>query len=262
LHWYAVNEDGSWVYRRAVRRLAKGSGKSPFAAVIALVELCGNVRLKDFDPKAPGGCVGKPVAMPLVQIAATAEIQTENTMRMVRAFAPKGSRIVADFGLDPGEKRYNKAGGGKLHVLTSSSSAAEGGEATCIIGDEPEHWLPSNGGPEFAATLADNLAKSGSRMIETCNSWMPGKDSVAEASFLAWVSQEEGHARGSTKILYDARVAPPTAVLTDSPDKTKGEIGVTEALQFVYDDCWWADLEAIKERIWDCLLYTSDAADE
>jgi len=259
LHWYGLNEDGTWIYRRAVRRLAKGSGKSPFAAVIALIELCAPVRLKDFDPKIKGGCVGKPVAMPLVQIAATAESQTDNTMRMVRAFAPKGSRIVRDFDLDPGEKRYNKAGGGKLHVLTSSSTAAEGGEPTCVVGDEPEHWLPGNGGIVFASTLADNLAKSGSRMIETCNSWMPGKESVAESSFLAWVSQEEGHARGSTKILYDARVAPPTAVLTDTPDHSKGETGVTEALKFVYDDCWWADLEFIKERIWDLQASSADS---
>jgi len=259
LHWYGVDESGEWLYRRAIRRLAKGSGKSPNAAVIALVELCANVRLKDFDVNAPGGCVGKPVSLPLVQIAATAEVQTENTMRMVRAFAPRGSRIVKDFGLDPGEKRYNKAGGGKLHVLTSSSSAAEGGEATCVIGDEPEHWLPGNRGPEFAATLADNLAKSGSRMIETCNSWEPGKGSVAEASWNAWVAQEEGRTRGSTKILYDARVAPPGAILTDDADLSKGEMGVTEALEFVYDDCWWAARDAIKERIWDLQASAADS---
>jgi phage terminase large subunit-like protein len=96
-------------------------------------------------------------------------------------------------------------------------------------------------------------------MIETCNSWMPGKDSVAEASFNAWVAQEEGRTRGSTKILYDARVAPPGAVLTDSPDKAKGEMGVTEALEFVYDDCWWADLAFIKERIWDLQASSADS---
>jgi hypothetical protein len=41
--------------------------------------------------------------MPLVQIAATAESQTANTMRMVRAFAPKGSKVVEEYGLDPGK---------------------------------------------------------------------------------------------------------------------------------------------------------------
>lgn len=244
LHWYALDESGEWLYRRGVRRLAKGSGKSPFAAMLALIELCAPVRLKDWDPKAPGGCVGLPVAMPLVQIAATAESQTQNTMRMVRALAPKGSRVVADHGLDPGLTQYYKAGGGHLQVITSSSRAAEGAESTFIVGDEPEHWVPGNGGPAFASTLADNLAKSGSRMLETCNAWEPGSGSVAEASFDAWVAQEEGRTRGESKILYDARVAPPATDLADAES-------LMAALRFVYDDCWWANLDAIRERVWD-----------
>ena len=86
LHWYAVDENGRWLYRHGARRLAKGSGKSPFAGLLALVELCAPVRLADFNADAPGGCVGQPVAMPLVEIAATAESQTADTRSMVRAF--------------------------------------------------------------------------------------------------------------------------------------------------------------------------------
>jgi hypothetical protein len=108
------------------------------------------VRLKDFDPNAPGGCVGRPVSMPLVQIAAVSEDQTENTMRMVRKFAKKGSRLVSDYNLDPGLTRYN-CEDGKLHVMTSSSATAEGGEATFIVGDETEWWLGSDGA-EFMNT--------------------------------------------------------------------------------------------------------------
>jgi hypothetical protein len=246
LLFYGLDENGNWLYRRAIRRLAKGSGKSPFAALMALLELCAPVRLDYWDPDVPGGAVGKPVSMPWVQIAATAETQTENTMRMVRAFAPKGSRIVSDFGLDVGKTQYYARNGGKLHILTSSSRAAEGAEATFVVGDEPEHWLPSNGGPEFAATLADNLAKSGSRMLETCNAWQPGSNSVAEASFDDWVAQEEGKTLGKSKILYDARIAPPI-----TKEQMLDEAVLLDALRFVYDDCWWSNLEAIKERVWD-----------
>jgi len=249
LHWYGLDESGEWLYRRGVRRLPKGSGKSPFAALLALVELCANVRLDRWDPTKRGGVVGKPVSMPWVVIAATTEAQTENTMRMVRAFAPKGSRVVQEFGLDPGQTQYNKTAGGKLQILTGSSSSAEGGEFTFAVGDEPEHWTPQRGGPEFASTLADNLAKSGSRMLETCNSWQPGALSVAEASWFSWVAQEEGKTRSVSRILYDARTAPPRTVLHDDP--AEGEVGLTEALEFVYDDCWWANLSAIRERIWD-----------
>lgn len=244
LHWYAVGEDGRWIYHHGVRRLAKGSGKSPFAAVLSLIELCAPVRLKDFDSTVPGGCVGRPVAMPLVQIAATAEVQTANTMRMVRAFAPKGSRVLADHGLEFGRTRYNKLPEGALEILTSSSSAAEGAEATHITADETEWWLPANGGPTFAATLLDNLTKSGNRMLETCNAWKPGVGSVAEDSFDSWVEQEEGRSRNESKILYDARIAPPDTDMSN-------EDSLRDALEHVYGDCWWADVRPIMVRIWD-----------
>jgi hypothetical protein len=252
LWWYAVDEDGNWLYHRAVRRLAKGSGKSPFAAVQGLAEFCGPVRLKDFDPGAPGGCVGKPVDMPLVQVVATAESQTENTMRMIRAFAPKGSRVVREYGLDPGKEKYFKPPEGTLERKASSFESAEGAEASFVIADETEHWRPGNHGPDLMSTLADNLAKSGSRLLETCNSWVPGVESVAEASWDAWVTQEEGRARGESQILYDARIAPPDADMAD-PES------LAAALEFVYGDCWWADRRAIMGRIWDAASKPSDS---
>jgi hypothetical protein len=243
LWWYALDEDGRWLYNHGVRRRAKGSGKSPFAAVLALTEFCGPVRLRDFDPKRPGGCVGKSVDMPLVQIAATAESQTANTMRMVRAFAPKGSELVIRYELDHGKTRYYKIPEGTLEVITSSATAAEGGEGSFIVADETEHWKPSNGGVELAATLADNLAKSGSRMLETSNAWVPGIESVAEATWDAWLAQEEGRTRGRTKILYDAAIAPPDTDLADPESLRAG-------LEHVYADCPWVDVDSIMERIW------------
>lgn len=246
LWWYSLDESGKWLFHRAVRRLAKGSGKSPFAALLAIAELCFPVRLKDFDPKVLGGCVGKPVSMPLVQIAATAEAQTENTMRMVRAFARKGSRLQVEYGLDPGKTQILAPNEGKLEVITSSYQSAEGAEVTCVIADELEHWVPGNGGPEFYATLLDNLTKSGSRMIETANAWKPGIGSAAEKSWDAWVIQEEGRSRNKSKILYDARMAPPDARMDDP-------VSLRKALEHVYGDCWWVldELDAIMTRIWD-----------
>lgn len=250
LHWYSVDDEGAWLFSHGVRRLAKGSGKSPFAAVLALIELCAPVRLERFDARLPGGCRGRPVDMPLVQIAATAESQTANTMRMVRAFAPKGSAVVDAHGLDPGKTRYYRLPEGTLEVITSSATAAEGAEASFVVGDETEHWRPANGGPDLAATLADNLAKSGSRMLETSNAWVPGAETVAESTWDAWVAQEEGRTRGETSILYDARIAPPDTDMAD-PDSLRA------ALEHVYDDCEWkrgpdgrVNVRPIMERIW------------
>lgn len=243
LHWYGLNDDGSWLYHHGVRRLAKGSGKSPFAGVLSLVEFCAPVRLYDFDPDSPGGVVGKAVDMPLVQIAATSKDQTANTMRMVRAFAPKGSMVVDQFLLDPGKTKYYRAPEGTLEVITSSATSAEGAEGSFCVADETEHWKPSNGGVELHSTIMDNLAKSGSRMLETSNAWVPGEDTVAEATWDSWLAQEEGRVKSDTKILYDARIAPANANMTDADS-------LEEALKFVYADCPWQNIVPIMNRIW------------
>jgi hypothetical protein len=250
LWFYAIDENGRWLHNRAVRRLAKGSGKSPFAAVLALLELLGPVRVKNFDPDAPGGVVGMPVSMPLVQVAATSEDQTANTMRMVRAMSHKGTKLAKKYGLEVGKTYVETPDGGKLSQITSSASAAEGAELTFAVADETEHWTPAKGGPDLAETLDQNLTKTGSRLVETCNAWIPGIGSVAESTFDSWCQEQEGLTIATQGILYDARVAPPNAVLDDEPDREKGEISLTEALRFVYDDCWWVDIEPIKQKIW------------
>jgi len=243
LWWYALDEDGQWLFYHAARQLAKGSGKSPFAAALALIEFCAPVRLYDFDPSLPGGCKGQPVDMPLVQIAATSEAQTENTMRQIRAMAPKGSKIVQKFQLDPGRLQYNMMPEGQLKVITSSAASAEGAEATFVVADETEHWLPAVGGPELASTLIDNLTKSGNRMLETANAPKPGKGSVIEDTYEAWCDQEDGKTRNDRKILLDARMAPPETDLAD-PDSVRA------ALEFVYEDCPWQNLESTMTRIY------------
>jgi hypothetical protein len=243
LWWYAVDADGRWLFHHGSRRLPKGSGKSPFAGLLALIELCAPVRVDGFDAKRPGGVVGKPVDMPWVQIAATAESQTANTMRMVRALAAKGSRVASEYKLDAGKTKYHKPPNGILETITSSASAAEGAEITFAVEDETEHWTLSNGGPELAETLDRNLAKSGSRAMETANAWKPGGGSVAEATYDAWILQEEGRTRGNSRILYDARIAPPDTDLAD-------ERSLMAGLAAAYGDCWWVDLTVLKERVW------------
>lgn len=246
--FYAVDEDGRWLFRRAVRRLAKGSGKSPFAAVMALLELLGPVRVADFDKRIPGGVIGKPVSMPLVWVAAVSERQTGVTMRMVRGMANKRSRLAQRYDLEIGKTYIETPYGGKLEQITSSASSAEGSETSFTIADETEHWTPGVGGLDLEETLDQNLAKTASRMLETSNAWLPGAGSVAEKTFNAWCEQEEGNTIGKQKILYDAVIAPANTALTDTPDD--GEISITEGLEFVYEDCPWVDIETIKERIW------------
>lgn len=243
LWYYALTPDGRWLFDHAVRRLAKGSGKSPFAALIAVIELLAPVRMHHFDEEAPGKVIGQPVSMPLVQIAATAESQTANTMRMVRALCAKGSRVVADYGIDIGKTVFYTPSGGQLEVITSSANAAEGAEVTFAVADETEHWTPARGGDQLSATLLRNLAKSSSRMMETCNAWEPGIGSVAEETHDAWVIQQEGRQRGESRILYDALIAPADTDLADEASLMRG-------LNFAYGDCWWVDTRTIANTIW------------
>lgn len=243
LWWYALDANGEFIYRHGVRRLAKGSGKSPSAGFMAVCELLGPVRFSHWDDTVPGGAVGKHVAMPLVQIAATAEHQTANTNRYVREFLGKGSKLAVEYGLDPGKTVTYTQGGGELRVITSSSTGAEGAQPNCVIADETEHWLPNNGGKDLFETLDRNLAKSSSRMIETCNAWEPGAGSVAEATWDAFTAQEEGQLRGETRILYDCIEAPADVELDD-------EEGLLDALAQVYSDCPWVKPRSLAERIW------------
>lgn len=240
---YALDGEARWLYNHMARRQAKGTGKSPFAAVYALIEFLAPVRLQRFDDRELGGVRGKPVDMALVQIAATAESQTSNTMRYVRAFCPKGGQLARDYAIDVGKTQFYRLPESTLEVITSSFTAAEGAQTTAAVGDETEHWTPSNQGPELMSTIADNLAKTGGRMMETANAWVPGIGSVAEATWDDWVAQEEGLLQGAQKILYDARVAPADTDMSD-PHSLRA------ALEHVYRHCDWAVIDNLMGRIY------------
>lgn len=248
MHLYALNPDGSWVYNWAVRRLGKGSGKSPFAAALSMFEMLGPCRFDRWDDTSPFGVEGKTMPMAWIQVVATSEQQTKNTMRMVRAFAAKGSQLSKRYGLTVGKTFLDSASGDQLEQKASSARSIEGGETSFTVCDELEHWVPSNGGPELMNTIEQNAAKTGARTLHTCNAWVPGESSAAESTFEDWVLQEEGRSRNNKKILYDARIAPPNAALVDDPPEH--QIPLQQALEFVYEGCPWVDLEATKALIW------------
>lgn len=246
LAFYALTPEGRWVYDRAARRWPKGAGKSPFAAVHALCEFLGPVRLDRWDPSADGGCKGKPQPMARVQIAATTLDQTANTMLQVRAMCPKDSRVARDYSIDVGKTQFSTPDGSLLEVITSSAAAAEGAEVTFAVADETEHWTPSRGGQALMEVLERNLSKSGSRLVETCNAWQPGEMSVAEETWDAWELQMAGRTKGETRILYDARV-PEGVDLADEHDLMAG-------LEFAYGDAaldagGWVDLRTQRNLI-------------
>lgn len=244
LHYlYAVDDAGRFLWARAVLRRAKGWGKSPFMAALALAELCGPVRYDGTD--AEGEPVGRPVPMPWVQIAGVSEKQTTNTMSMVLAMIAE-SPILEDYGLDPGLTRIYAAGNGKLEPISASAPTAEGARPTFAVLDETHLWVQANGGHKLAEVIRRNLGKirdGAARSVETTNAHEQGMESVAERSFDAWQAQLSGRARRST-ILYDSREAPPDVDLADEP-------GLMAALVATYGDSRWVDLERVRDEIYD-----------
>src|ERR1700749_4300454 len=170
LWWYALdghadlrmNNTQRWIYYHGVRRWAKGAGKSPFAAVLSMIELLAPVRLDHFDDRLVGVCVGRKGAMPLVQIGATSHDQANiNTMTMVRELLPKNSRLLKDYEIDAGRTVFHVPGGGELMVITSSPTTEEGARTTFAILDQTESFTPTNGGVALADVMDRNVGKSG-----------------------------------------------------------------------------------------------------
>jgi hypothetical protein len=243
LWFYAVDETGHFRYRRATLRRAKGWGKSPLLAAIALAEFAGPVRFWHFDEN--GFAVGEAQSMPVVQIAGIAFSQTKNTMDVVRAMAQ--SPALADLcGFDAnsiGLTRIISPDGAQIYPITASARAQEGARPTFIIMDETHHWTESNRGWDLADVIRRNLTKVDARSIETTNAHEPGEDSVAEKSYLAYLQQREGKTLDET-ILYDCREAPGDIDLGD-PEQ------VREGLIAAYGDAHWVNLDRILSEIYD-----------
>jgi hypothetical protein len=248
---YALDSRGRFTYRRAVLRRAKGWGKSPFVGAIALAELLGPVRFGGWD--ADGEPIGIQHPAPWVLVAGFSEAQTENTLSTVRGMV---QGFEADLGLDVGLTRIFTTDGrsGKLHAITASSSTHEGARPSFVIMDETHHWAESNGGKALARVIRRNLAKSrdgAGRSLETTNAHAPGRDTVAEDSYLAHLAILEGRTRAEG-ILYDSREAPGDVDLRD-PER------LLEGLRAAYGDSartpenpgGWVDLERVREEVYD-----------
>lgn len=245
LWWYEVDPTGRYAWNRGVLRRAKGWGKSPVIASLALAELCGPVRFDRFDPDAPGGVVGKPVTAAWVQLAGVSEKQTLNTMTMVTGMVAE-SPIQQEYGLDIGITRIYTAAGGRLEPITASAPSAEGARPTAAFPDETHWWTSGNGGHKLDQVMRRNLGKSrdgSARMLATTNAHAIGLDSVAERSHKAWEQGQTGEAI-SVKLLYDSREAAENLDIADPAQRRQGLIDA-------YGDSTWVDLDRVEDEVLD-----------
>lgn len=249
--WYAYNpETGRWLYRRGVKRGAKGTGKDPFGAALCNIEFIGPSHLVWRD----GRWVGERHRMPLVQIASNSEAQSKDMLRVANGLLCQEARDY--YGIDCGETRtILKDSGGRMEILTASEKSAEGDPATFIVLNESHHMTESSGGHRVAAVARRNVGKSPAelqaRVCEFTNAHVPGTDSEAERSYEAWQAQVSGRAKRQD-ILYDSIEAPPNTDLYDDASRMAG-------LRAAYMDAPWADLERISDEMLDPSTSVADS---
>lgn len=242
LWYYAIDEDGRFLYRRALLARPKGWGKSPLLAAISCSELLGPVQFDGFD--ADGSPVGRQSYSPLIQLAAVSEAQTDNTMSLVIEMLAEGY-AVDYYNLDIGKSRI-LVPGGKLEPVTAQAKSREGQRPTFAVLDETHLWIPSNGGDKLAATIRRNLGKINGRSVETTNAYLPGEESVAEDSQEYWEAILRGDAI-NPGLMYDFRQAPSGTPYERGPERRKG-------LVEVYGDAakengGWVDLDRIEQEM-------------
>ena len=232
--WYAVGPDGRWLYRRGQVRMAKGTGKSPFAAVVAAAELCGPVVFDGVD--AHGDPVGKPRSAPLVQIAAVSEDQAGNTYGAFHAMLAE-SPLLEEAGVDLGVTRTVLRGRpGKVETVSASAGSREGQPITCCVPDETHLWTRTNSGRRLYSVLLRNASKMNARILATTNAWVPGDESVAE--------QIERAAEQTAGIMiFGPQFEATVDDVTDAEQLRTG-------LALTYRDAPWVDQERI---LADCL---------
>lgn len=236
LRWYAVDHAGRFIYRRGVKRGAKGTGKDPFAAAVAMAELCGPVRYSHHNTADMP--VGMAHRLALVQIAANSAAQASDVLRVANAMAKDSLR------LDKGITRTQTDTGSRIELLTASESSSEGDPATAILLNETHHMTESNGGLKIAAVAQRNVGKSPTnapaRLLSLTNAHRQGSGSRAEIDYEAWQLQVSGGTRtGKRDILYDSIEAPPDVDMTDADSLRRG-------IMAAYSDAMaWADIDRL-----------------
>jgi hypothetical protein len=176
-YFYALDEEGAWVYVRGGQLVRPQKwGKGPLAAAVVTAEAAGPVKFAGWD--AAGEPVGMPWATPHIQITACSEDQTANTWRALQPMLELGP--LREWIPDSGLTRVNLPGGGLIEPVTASARSRLGQRISFAVQDQTESWVRTNNGWWLADNQRRNLAGMGGRFLETCNAPDPVEQSVAD----------------------------------------------------------------------------------
>lgn len=231
LWWYSVDEEGRYSYSDGVLRRLKGWGKDPFAAALALAELCGPVAFSHFTED--GNPVGRPRHASWVSVAAVSQDQTKNTFSLFPVMVSK--EMKSEYAIEVNRFIIYSGIGGRIEAATSSPASIEGNRPTFIIENETQWWGtgPSgeaNDGHSMHNAVKGNLIKIPSaRRLAICNAHIPGTGSVAEEDYDAWQDMTSGKVI-DTGLLYDAIEAPADTPVSEIPSQKEDPEGFAEGV--------------------------------
>jgi hypothetical protein len=249
LWWYAMDEQGEYLWRRSQIVLPKGTGKSPLAAAIACAELAGPVCFDGWDP-SDGEPVMRTHPSPDVKLSALSMDQASDATMSLAVSMLQNEDATAEIpGLDAGITRV-RTRAGKLTSATARAPSKEGLRPTAVILDEVHLWIQSNGGHRLAETLRRGVAKTGGRSLETTNAWVSGEDSVAERTATYAEAVRAGEHRGDGVLTWR-----PIGHCDDLSDPVQLRAGLAE----LYADSPWVDIERIAAEIIDGGSHPSDS---
>jgi hypothetical protein len=106
----------------------------------------------------------------------------------------------------------------QIQAITANPLSIEGKRPTLVVRNETQNWITANGGHEMAGAIEGNAAKSeggAARMLDICNAYRPGQDSVGQRVREGWEkSQGDSPEVLDFGLLYDSLEAPPDAPLS------------------------------------------------
>lgn len=259
IKWYEIDPiTGRFRYRRGLLGRPRGWGKSPLLAAVCCLEALAPIVPAGWD--SDGMPVGMPwsrIRTPFIDVAAVSEEQTQNTWQPLQEMLREGPAID-EFYIDVLETAVILPRG-RITPRTAAARTAKGRRAIFAVLDQTEEWVPSNGGVRLANVMRSNAAKVGGRTLESPNAFIPGEQSVAEAS-AAYAQAITEHRARARALLYDHREAPGESDLADRESLTLGlrvAYGDSSAHPdgcVIHDEpCppGHVDLEALIETIWD-----------
>ena len=236
----------AFLHRRSQLVRAQKWGKSPLQAALVCLEAAGPAV---FDGWAVGGEVyacadngcpcgweyvfqpeeplGRRWTVPIIQIVATSEGQTDNVYGLLRDMINLGplARVLPKTGEDV--IRIPDHGEARIEPVSAKARSRLGARVTFAVLDETGVWV-GTAGHALATTIRRGLSGTGGRAVETTNAWDPSEDSVAQRTFESTAADVQRDFR-----------SPPVGLSWDDVNERR------QIIEWNYAGAPWVDVEAI-----------------